>query len=390
MKKPVYLIDAVRTPIGSYGGSLKGIPVSNLATIPVKALVTRNNLHPESIQAIIMGNVCSAGDVHNPARNVALNCEFDDDISTYTVNRLCGSGLQAVIHALMEIEIDNAQMTIAVGGENMSRFPQIMLNRWGTKYGPVTLIDGTAEILSDPMDKYPASLLGENCAREYNISRESCDHFALESQQKYAQALARNAFQKQLVPVEVGGKVGTFSQDEHPRQTTLEKLATLSPVFSKNGVITAGNASGINDGAAAVLFSDEESLSTSKLEPMAQVIGYAAAGINHHLMGYAPTLATQKLLRKTGLKISDIDLIEVNEAFAAQVLAVEKGLGWDRSKVNVNGGAIALGHPLGMSGVRILTMLAHELAERKARYGLATICIGGGMGLSILIENLKR
>ncbi|MCZ2355848.1 MAG: thiolase family protein [Bacteroidia bacterium] len=388
MKKAVFLIDAVRTPIGSYGGSLKDIPVSTLATIPAKALITRNNLDSKSIQVVVMGNVCSAGDVHNPARNVAFNCGLDDDVSTYTVNRLCGSGLQAVIHALMEIETDNAQMTMAVGAENMSRYPQLLLNRWGTKYGSITLIDGTSEILSDPMDKYPAGLLGENCAREYGISRESCDQFAWESQQKYLNAHTQNTFANQMIPVEVGGKIGTFSQDEHPRQTTLEKMATLSPVFSKNGVITAGNASGINDGAAAALFADEETIKSNHLKPIARIVGYAAAGIDHNLMGYAPTLATQKLLKKTGLKINDLDLIEINEAFAAQVLAVEKGLEWDRNKVNVNGGAIALGHPLGMSGVRILTMLAHELAARKAKYGLATICIGGGMGLSIIIENL--
>ncbi len=391
MKKEIYIIEGLRTAIGSFGGSLSGISASSLGTSVVRTILEKTKIDPKKIEAIVMGNVLNAGDVHNPARIVGFNCGTDDDCAAYSVNRLCGSGMQATINAIMEIETENAGLAIAVGAESMSRFPNYLTEmKSGKKYGPMTLIDGVAEVLSDPMDKYPAGILGENCASEYGISREEQDIFALQSQEKAAFAIANGYFSEQIVPIEVGGKIGTFKIDEHPKNTTLEKLGTLKPAFKKDGTVTAGNASGINDGAAAIFLADEKTCKDLNQKPLARILSYAQAGNNHNLMGFAPVLSSQKALAKAGLTIDDMDLIEINEAFAAQVLACEKGLKWDRSKVNVNGGAVALGHPLGMSGVRVIVMLMHELRRRKAQYGLATICIGGGMGLSVIIENLDR
>jgi acetyl-CoA C-acetyltransferase len=384
----IFLIDGLRTAIGTYGGSLAGIPVTQLTTDVTKKLLEKNSLDPKIVEAIVMGCVFSAGDVHNPARVVGYNVGVDEDCAAYTVNRLCGSGMQAIINAVMEIQTGNAEIALALGGENMSRYPHMTLDfRWGKKYGDLNLIDGVGEVLSDPMDKYPAGLLGENCASEYQISRQEQDQFAYESQMKAANAIANGYFKEQIVPIQT--PKGIFEIDEHPKSTTLEKLAQLRPVFKKDGTLTAGNSSGVNDGAAAVLIANQNAVKKFGLKPMAKIVAYAQAGNNHHLMGYAPVLSSQKVLQKANMKLEQMDLIEINEAFAAQVLAVEKGLQWDRNKVNVNGGAIALGHPLGMSGVRLTIMLAYELRRRNLQFGLATICIGGGMGLSLILENLS-
>ncbi len=383
----IFLVDGLRSAIGTYGGSLAGIPVTQINTAVAKKLLEKNNLDPKELQAIVMGCVFSAGDVHNPARVVGYNIGADDDCAAYTVNRLCGSGMQATINAIMEIQTENAEIALVLGGENMSRYPNMTLDfRWGKKYGDLQLIDGVGEVLSDPMDKYPAGILGENCASEYQISRQEQDQFAYESQIKAANAIANGYFKEQIVPIQTSK--GIFEVDEHPKQTTLEKLAQLKPAFKKDGTLTAGNSSGVNDGAAALIIANKEAVKKYNLKPMAKIIAYAQAGMNHHLMGYAPALSSQKVLQKANLKLEQMDLIEINEAFAAQVLAVEKGLKWNREKVNVNGGAIALGHPLGMSGVRLNVMLAYELRRRNLKYGLSTICIGGGMGLSMIIENM--
>jgi acetyl-CoA C-acetyltransferase len=388
MLKEIFIVDAVRTPIGKFGGSLKDIPASKLGTIATKALIERNNINPQLINSLVLGNVSAAGDIYNAARNIAINSGMNDDCSAHTVNRLCGSGMQAIISSIMEMETENADMTLAVGAENMSRIPYILPNsRWGVKMGAFTALDAMSEILSDPFDKYPAGILGENLAEEYKISREEQDKFALSSQEKYDNAHKENLFKDQLIPVEVGGKVGTFSKDEHARMTTLEDLSKLKPVFKKDGTVTAGNASGINDGAASVLLATKEKVDELKLKPLAKIISYGSGGVNHNLMGYAPVLSSKKALEKINMNIDQMDLIEANEAFASQVLAVGKGLEWNPDKVNVNGGAIALGHPLGMSGVRITVMLAHEMRRRNVKYGLATICIGGGMGLTLILEN---
>ncbi len=384
----IFLVDGLRSAIGTYGGSLAGVPVTQLTTEVAKKLLEKHSLDPKVLQAIVMGCVFSAGDVHNPARVVGYNIGADDDCAAYTVNRLCGSGMQATINAIMEIQTENAEIALALGGENMSRYPNLTLDfRWGKKYGDIKMIDGVGEVLSDPMDKYPAGLLGENCASEYHISREEQDQFAFESQNKTANAIANGYFKEQIVPIQTSK--GIFEVDEHPKQTSLEKLAQLKPAFKKDGTLTAGNSSGVNDGAAAILLANKNAVNKYSLKPMAKIIAYAQAGNNHHLMGYAPALSSIKALQKANLKLEQIDLIEINEAFASQVLAVEKGLHWDRNKVNVNGGAIALGHPLGMSGVRISIMLAYELRRRNLKYGLATICIGGGMGLSVILENIS-
>lgn len=388
MLKDIYIVDAVRSPIGKFGGSLKDVPASKLGTITTKAIIERNKIDPTLINSLVLGNVSAAGDVYNAARNIAINSGMSDDSSAHTVNRLCGSGMQAIISAIMEIETQNSDLAMAVGAENMSRIPYILPNsRWGVKMGAFTALDAMSEILSDPFEKYPAGMLGENLAEEYHISREDQDKFALRSQENYDKAHREGLFNDQLIPIEVGGKIGTFSKDEHARMTTLEDLSKLKPVFKKDGTVTAGNASGINDGAASVLLASKEKADQLKLKPLAKIISYGSGGLNHNLMGYAPVISTKKALEKVNMTIEQMDIIEANEAFASQVLAVGKGLNWNPDIVNVNGGAIALGHPLGMSGVRITVMLAHEMRRRNLKYGLATICIGGGMGLTLILEN---
>lgn len=388
MLKEIFIADAVRTPVGKFGGSLKDIPASQLGTITTKAIIERNNINPELINSLVLGNVSEAGDIYNAARNIAINTGMMDDCSAHTVNRLCGSGMQAIISAIMEMETNNSDLSLAVGAENMSRIPYILpQSRWGVKMGHFNAIDAMSEILSDPFDKYPAGILGENLAEKYEISREEQDIFALSSQVKYFNANENNVFSEQLIPVEVGGKIGVFSKDEHPRMTTLEDLAKLKPAFKKDGSVTSGNASGINDGAASVLLATKEKIDELKIKPLAKIISYASGGINHHLMGYAPVISSKKALEKINMNIDQMDLIEANEAFAVQALAVGKGLEWNPEKVNVNGGAVAIGHPLGMSGVRVTVMLAHEMRRRNVKYGLATICIGGGMGLTLILEN---
>lgn len=383
----IFLVDGLRSAIGTYGGSLAGIPVTQLTTEVTRKLLEKNHLDPKAVQAIVMGCVFSAGDVHNPARVVGYNVGADDDCAAYTVNRLCGSGMQAIINATMEIQTGNADIALALGGENMSRYPNLTLDfRWGKKYGEIKLIDGVGEVLSDPMDKYPAGLLGENCASEYHISREEQDQFAYESQIKAANAINNGCFKEQIVPINTGK--GIFEVDEHPKQTTLEKLSQLKPAFKKDGTLTAGNSSGVNDGAAAVLLANQDAVKKHGLRPMAKIIAYAQAGNNHHLMGYAPTLSSIKALKKASLTLEQMDLIEINEAFAAQVLAVEKGLSWDRNKVNVNGGAIAHGHPLGATGAILMGKLLAEMERRGARYGLQTMCIAQGMATATIIERL--
>lgn len=389
MLKDIFIVDAVRTPIGKFGGSLKDIPASELGVIVTREILKRNEVTPLLIDSVVLGNVSSAGDVHNGARHIVTYTGMREDCGAHTVNRLCGSGMQAMISAIMEIETDNTDLSVAAGSENMSRIPYLLTQaRWGVKMGAMNAVDGMVEILSDPVDKYSAGILGENLAEKFKISREEQDKFSLESQQKYFAAVKEGRFNSQIVAVDVGGKVGIFSKDEHPRETTLEDLAKLKPAFKKDGTVTAGNSSGINDGAAAVLLATKEKINELSLKPLAKIVSYAWSGTDHHLMGYAPVLSTKKALDKAKMSLTEIGLIEINEAFASQVLAVEKGLEWDPKIVNVNGGAIALGHPLGMSGVRITTMLVHEMKRTGTRFGLATICIGGGMGLTVILENV--
>jgi acetyl-CoA C-acetyltransferase len=388
MKKEIYLVDGVRTPIGKFGGSLKNIPASDLALITTKKLLERNNINPQDVDNLIMGNVLAAGDVHNPARYISVNLEMRDDCTAYTVNRLCGSGMQAIISSVMEMELGYSSLSISCGAESMSRMPYILnQSRWGNKMGHFNAIDSMTEVLSDPIEKYPAGILGENLAEKYNISRKEQDIFALRSQEKYFRALEENRFKSQIVEVELEkGKI--LSEDEHPRKTSLEELAKLKPAFKKDGTVTAGNSSGINDGGASILLATEDKVNKYNLKPLAKIISYADGGVNHHLMGYAPVISTNKALKRANLTLDDIGLIEINEAFASQVIACEKGLNWNREIVNVNGGAISLGHPLGMSGVRITLMLAHEMKRSNVKYGLATICIGGGMGLTLVLEKI--
>jgi acetyl-CoA C-acetyltransferase len=386
--KEIYLVDGVRTPIGKFGGSLKNIPASDLALITTKELLKRNNINSKDIDSVIMGNVLAVGDVHNPARYVSIKSEMRDDCTAYSVNRLCGSGMQAIISSIMEMQLGHSSVAIACGAENMSRMPYTLnQSRWGNKMGHFNSIDSMTEVLSDPIDKYPAGILGENLAEKYNISRKEQDAFALRSQENYFRALEEKRFESQIVNVELEkGKV--FSEDEYPRKTSLEELSKLKPVFKKDGTVTAGNASGVNDGGASVLLATEDKVNEYNLKPLAKIIAYADGGVNHHLMGYAPVISTEKALKRANLKLDDIGLIEINEAFASQVIACEKGLNWNREIVNINGGAVSLGHPLGMSGVRITLMLAHEMKRSNIKYGLATICIGGGMGLTLILEKM--
>lgn len=386
--KEIYLVDGVRTPIGKFGGSLKDIPASELALLTTNELLKRNNIESNNIDSIVMGNVLAVGDVHNPARYVSVKSNMKDDCSAYTVNRLCGSGMQAIISSIMEMQLGYSSLAIACGSENMSRMPYTLnQSRWGNKMGHFNAIDSMGEVLSDPIDKYPAGILGENLAEKYNISREEQDIFALKSQENYFKALKEEKFKSQILSIDLGkGKI--LSEDEYPRKTAIEDLSKLKPVFKKDGTVTAGNSSGINDGGASVLLATEDKVKKYNLKPIAKIVSYADGGVNHNLMGYAPVISTEKALKRANLKLNDIGLIEINEAFASQVLACEKGLNWNKDIVNINGGAIALGHPLGMSGVRVSIMLAYEMQRSNIRYGLATICIGGGMGLSLILEKV--
>lgn len=388
----VVLAGAVRTPVGKFGGSLSGVPVEILGSIVIKEAVRRAGLQPEQIDEVMMGCILQAGRGQNVARQAAIHAGLPVEIPALTINNLCGSGLKAVNMAAAQIQAGEADIIVAGGMENMSSAPYVLENaRFGYRMGDGKMVDTMIhDALWDAFHDYHMGTTAENVAEKYGITKEMQDEFAASSQQKCEQAIKEGRFAEEIVPVPIKVKKEStlFDQDEYPRfNTTVESLQKLRPAFKKEGgTVTAGNASGINDGAAAVIVMSEEKALALGIAPMAVFAGGAWAGVEPSTMGIGPVLSTQKLFEKTGKTIDDMDLIEANEAFAAQALAVGQQLGWNPEKVNVNGGAIALGHPVGASGCRILVTLLYEMKRRNAKTGLATLCVGGGMGVSSIVE----
>ena len=394
----VYVIDAIRTSIGKYGGSLSSIRPDDLLAMVIKTLVNRNpSIDVNAIEDVIAGAANQSGeDNRNVARMAALLAGLPTTVSGNTVNRLCASGLQAIMDAARAIMCGDGELFIACGVENMTRAPFVMPKASAAFAREPQIFDTTMgwrfvnKNLSALYYPYSMGETAENVAKQWNISRHAQDEFSLESQDKYARAYAENKFAEEIMPVQVqvGKDIFDFDKDEHPRITSMEKLSLLKPAFIKDGTVTAGNSSGINDGAAAMLLASEAAVKKYGLTPMAKIVSMAVAGVDPSVMGIGPVPATNKALLRAGLSVSDLDLVELNEAFASQSIACIHDLGLDLEKVNVNGGAIALGHPLGCSGVRISTTLLHELKKRKGKYGLATMCVGVGQGAAVVFEGL--
>ncbi len=397
--KTAYIIDAVRTPIGRYGGRLSSVRPDDMLALMISALVKRNpNVDVHQIEDVIAGAANQAGeDNRDVARMAALLAGLPVTVGGNTVNRLCASGLQAIMDAARAIQCGEGMFYLAGGVESMTRAPFVTAKSDGAWSRKVETYDTTIgwrftnKKLAELYHPYSMGETAENVARQWNISRADQDMFAMQSQEKYAAALAAGKWADELIPVEITeNKEPTIVDiDEHPRQTSLEKLAALKPAFAKDGSVTAGNSSGINDGAAAVLLASEEAVKLFNLKPLARVAGMGIAGVDPSIMGIGPVPATQKALQRAGLNVNQLDQIELNEAFAAQALACMRDLQLDPSKVNVNGGAIALGHPLGCSGSRITATLLHEMRRSKSRYGLATMCVGVGQGAAIVYEGLS-
>ncbi len=390
--KEVVIVGAARTAIGSFGGTLKSVPASTLGAIAVKEAIKRAGITPEMVEEVIMGNVLQAGLGQNVARQISMEAGIPKEVPSMTLNKVCGSGLRAVELAAQIIKAGDADIIVAGGAENMSLSPYVVpAARWGARMGDTKLVDVMIrDGLSDAFSGVHMGITAENICEQWGLTREELDQFAAASQQKAEAAIAAGKFKDEIVPVEIPQKKGDpkiFDTDEFPRAgVTAEGLAGLKPAFKKDGMVTAANASGINDSGAAVIVMSKEKADELGIKPMATIKSYASAGVDPQIMGIGPVPATQKALAKAGLEIKDIDLIEANEAFAAQSVAVGKELGFDASKLNVNGGAIALGHPIGASGCRILITLLYEMARRDAKTGLATLCIGGGQGTALIVE----
>jgi len=390
--REVVIVSAVRTPIGAFGGSFKDVSAVKLGAVVVKEALARANVKPELVDEVIFGSVLQAGLGQNVARQVAIAAGIPNEVPSMTINKVCGSGLKTVILGAQAIMTGDADIIVAGGTENMSMAPYLLPNaRWGYRMGDGAIIDYMVhDGLTDIFNNYHMGITAENIAEQWNITREEQDKFALESQLRAERAIKEGRFKDEIVPVEVPQKKGdpiVVDTDEHPRfGTTLEALAKLKPAFKKDGTVTAGNASGINDGAAAVVLMSKEKAEELGIKPLVTIVSYASAGVDPKIMGYGPVPASQKALAKANMTVEDIDLVEANEAFAAQALSVVKGLGLDPEKTNVNGGAIALGHPIGCSGTRILVTLIHEMIKRDAKTGLATLCIGGGQGTALIVK----
>ena len=395
-QKEIVIASAVRTAIGSFQGSLAGISATQLGGIVLEAALERAGVDKTAVDEVIMGNVLQAGLGQNPARQASIKAGLAHEVPAMTINKVCGSGLKAVHLAVQAIISGDSEVVLAGGMENMSQAPYLLEGaRSGYRMGDQKVVDSMIrDGLWCAFNDYHMGITAENLCTKYEISREEQDEFAAWSQEKAQQALASGRFAEEIVPVPIPQRKGDpllFSVDEFPRAgVTAESLGKLKPAFKKDGTVTAGNASGINDGAAALLIMSREKADQLGVKPLARIIANASAGVDPSVMGYGPVPATQKVLEKAGLSMEQIDLIEANEAFAVQSLAVGKALGFDRSKLNVNGGAIALGHPIGASGARILVTLVHELQKRDgAKYGLATLCIGGGQGVATVVEKIK-
>jgi len=392
--REVVIASAARTAIGSFGKGLKDIPVVDLGTKVIKKVVERADIDPDVVDNVIMGIVLQAGQGQNPARQASIKAGLDVEIPAMSINKLCGSGLKSVNLAVQEILLGDTDVVVAGGMESMSRAPYLLEKaRYGYKMGDGKVVDSMIrDGLTCAVNEYHMGITAENLAEKYNISRQKQDEFAAQSQQKAIQSIENKRFQDEIVPVEIPQRKGEsklFKQDEFPRKgVTTETLSNLRPAFKKGGTVTAGNASGINDGAAALLVMSKEKAEKLGVKPLARVVSYATAAVDPKIMGIAPVPSVKKALAKSNWGFEDIQLVELNEAFAAQSLSVLKELPFDSEIVNVNGGAIALGHPIGASGARILVTLLYEMKKRELKRGLASLCVGGGMGVTTLVETL--
>jgi acetyl-CoA C-acetyltransferase len=391
--KDIYLVSCCRTAIGSFGGTLKDTPSAQLGAIVAKAALERAGLSPDKLDEVMFGCILTAGLGQNVARQVAIGAGIPQEVPAYTVGMVCGSGMKAVIEAARAIAAGDADIILAGGTENMSAAPYaVNTARFGARMGNTTMVDTMVnDGLTDAFNNYHMGITAENICDKWGITREELDAFALSSQDKAARAIAEGRFNDEIVPVPVQVKKETveFKVDEFPRATSMEALGKLKPAFKKDGRVTAGNSSGINDGAAAILLASGEAVEKYGLKPMARLVSWGQGGVDPTIMGIGPVPASKNALEKAGLTIADMDLIEANEAFAAQSIAVARELGFDMSKVNPNGGALALGHPVGASGARIIVTLVHEMHKRSdAKKGLATLCIGGGMGVATIWEKV--
>ena len=386
----VVIASAARTPVGAFNGSLSSLPAHMLGKVAIQEVLKRANVDTKEVTETILGQILTAGAGQNPARQAAIAAGLPVEVTAYGINQLCGSGLRTVALGYQAIRNGDSEIVVAGGQESMSQAPHCAHLRNGVKMGGLEMMDTMLrDGLWDAFQGYHMGTTAENVAQRWQIGREQQDEFAAKSQQKAEAAQKAGRFKDEIVPVTVKGRKGdtVVDTDEHPKHgTTPESLAKLPPAFDKNGSVTAGNASGINDGAAAVVLMSAKNASQRGLKPLARIVSWATAGVDPAIMGSGPIPASRKALEKAGWRVGDLDLIEANEAFAAQACAVNKDLGWDPEKVNVNGGAIALGHPIGASGARVLVTLLHEMQRRDAKKGLATLCIGGGMGIALCVE----
>ncbi|MCP8329972.1 acetyl-CoA C-acetyltransferase [Streptococcus suis] len=391
--KKVAIVSAYRSAIGSFGGSLKDIEIADLGAQVLETALANKNIPADSVDEVIFGNVLSAGQGQNIARQIAIRAGIPQTASAYAVNKVCGSGLKSVLLAAQSIMLGDNDVVVAGGIEIMSQAPYLSkTSRFGSKFGHISLEDSMlTDGLTDAFNDYHMGITAENVAERYHVSRAEQDAFTYSSQEKAAKAIAEGRFVDEIVPIRLKNRKGEtiFATDEYPRLTPIEKLSTLRPSFKKEGTVTAANASGINDGCAVLVLMSDEKASELNIQPLAYIEAYATSGLDPALMGLGPITASQKALQKLNKTVEDIDLFELNEAFAAQSIPVVKQLGIDPAKVNVNGGAIALGHPIGASGSRILVTLIHELIKQEKELGLCSLCIGGGQGISLIVSNAQ-
>ncbi|MDJ0763641.1 MAG: acetyl-CoA C-acetyltransferase [Myxococcota bacterium] len=394
MAEEIVIVAAKRTAVGAHGGSLKNFSPTDMGVIAAKAALDQSGVDPKQIDHVVFGNVLQAdGQTAYLPRHVGLRIGLDQKTPALLVGRMCDSGFQAIISSVYMLLLDEAEVVLAGGSESMSQAPFIAMNhRFGQKLGDCILKDALVDLLTDRLVDMPMAITAEELAVRYDISREACDQLGYESQMKAKAAITSGRFKDEIAPVEITArkKTAVFDTDEHPRMdTTMETLAKLKPVFKKGGVVTAGNASGIGDGAAALVLTTAKKAKQNNLKPLARIVSWGVVGCDPEIMGIGVVGATHQALKKAGLTLDDMALLEINEAFAAQYLAVEKEMGIDRSKVNVNGGAIALAHPVGCTGAKLTVTLIHEMKKRNARFGLTSACAGGGQGMAIVIERLE-
>ena len=388
----VYILSAVRTPIGKFGGSLASLTSADMGAVAAKAAIERAGIQPDQVEETIFGSARQAGGGPNPARQISIRSGVPQEVPGFTVNKACASGLKSIALAYQAILVGDSSCILAGGTESMSRVPYYLEARWGYRLGNQDLVDGMyRDGFFCPMAKMVMGETAEALAEHYKISREEQDEYALLSETRAARAIAAGRYDSELVPVTIENKKGvtTFSRDEHPfPDSSMEKLGKLAPVFSKTGTVTAGNSSGITDGAAAVVLANEHFVKKNNLKPLARISAVTSAGVDPRTMGIGPVPALRKLEEKHSLRLHEFGLIELNEAFAAQVLACDRELNFNRDRLNVNGGAIAIGHPIGCTGTRITVTLVHEMLKRNTRRGVATVCVSGGLGMALALENV--